>query len=116
MNIFPKNENYVNFENRIIVEHEIEIYPFFPAGNFSSRGSRNGHQTQVASVFNPFAGFGAFGMGNEFDDMFGMNGNSQFSTFTTSSSFGGGVGNGGAVKKTSTSTRFSNGKKITTKK
>ncbi|KAK7601633.1 hypothetical protein V9T40_009074 [Parthenolecanium corni] len=117
---FMNNFSFPNFTFRDPDDVFKEFFggsPFdiFELGNFSSRGSRNGHQTQVASVFNPFAGFGGFGMGNEFDDMFGTNGNSQFSTFTTSSSFGG-VGNGGAVKKTSTSTRFSNGKKITTKK
>lgn len=58
---------------------------------------------------NPF-GFGGFGggFGSGFDDMFSM-ANSGFA------SYGSGTG-GGNMKRTSISTRFSNGKKITTKK
>lgn len=49
---------------------------------------------------------------NGFDDMFSSN--AQFTSF--SSQFGGGAGSNPAIKRTSTSTRFINGKKITTKK
>lgn len=59
-------------------------------------------------MMNPF-GFGGFGggFGSGFDDMFSM----------AHSGFGshGGIGSGN-VKRTSISTRFANGKKITTKK
>ncbi|KZC14555.1 DnaJ like protein subfamily B member 2 [Dufourea novaeangliae] len=64
-----------------------------------------------------------FGIGfSPFNNLFeGAPGHfTSFNTFTTfggtSGSGGGGFGGGGAVKKTSTSTRFINGKKITTKK
>nr|CAD7442631.1 unnamed protein product [Timema bartmani] len=70
--------------------------------------------TISSQFFNPF-GMG-FGMAS-LDDLFsqqngGGGGFTSFSTFN--SSFSGNTG-GGAVKKTSTSTRFINGKKITTK-
>lgn len=58
------------------------------------------------SMMNPF-GFGGFGggFGSGFDDMFSM-ANAGFANH----------GGGGNVKRTSISTRFANGKKITTKK
>nr|CAD7425814.1 unnamed protein product [Timema monikensis] len=82
------------------------------------RSNRNSHpQNTISSqFFNPF-GMG-FGMAS-LDDLFsqqnggGGGGFTSFSSFN--SSFSGNTG-GGAVKKTSTSTRFINGKKITTKK
>lgn len=63
----------------------------------------------MSAMMNPF-GFGGFGggFGSGFDDMFSM-------TNTGFSSHGGG-GGGGNIKRTSISTRFANGKKITTKK
>ncbi|XP_076236744.1 dnaJ homolog subfamily B member 6-B isoform X1 [Calliopsis andreniformis] len=59
--------------------------------------------------------FGPFGLGfSPFNNLFeGASGN--FTSFNTFTSFDGTSG-GGAVKRTSTSTRFINGKKITTKK
>lgn len=58
-------------------------------------------------MMNPF-GFGGFGggFGSGFDDMFTM----------ANAGFASHGGNGGNVKRTSISTRFANGKKITTKK
>ncbi|VVC42162.1 Hypothetical protein CINCED_3A008437 [Cinara cedri] len=64
---------------------------------------------QEVSMMNPF-GFGGFGggFGSGFDNMFSM-ANAGF--------VGHGVGgSGGSMKRTSISTRFANGKKITTKK
>lgn len=94
-------------------------FDIFEIGGFGARGSRNGQNTQVSSIFSPFGGFGSFGMPG-MDGMFSpMNGggnNGQFSSFSTSSSFGGPTSNAGAVKKTSTSTTFKNGMKVTTKK
>lgn len=78
------------------------------------RGNRHSHpqQNTIASqFFSPFS----FGLGmNGMDDFFnsGANGFTSFSSFNSTFS---GSGNG-AVKRTSTSTRFINGKKITTKK
>lgn len=88
------------------------------SGGIAPRGSRNRQNTQISSLFDHFTGMNAFNMSSDFNEMFSpMNGNSQFSSFTTSSTFGENGGNGaGTVKKTSTSTRFINGKKVTTKK
>jgi len=75
---------------------------------FFDLGQRyNGHQ-EVSAMMNPF-GFGGFGggFGSGFDDMFSM-------ASTGFASHGGSAG--GNVKRTSISTRFANGKKITTKK
>lgn len=92
----------------------------FELGGFGgNRGSRynNGNTTQLSSIFSPFGGMSPFGIATNFDDMFSTNGNSHFTSFSSSSTFGGGGGGGGGnVKKTSTSTRFINGKKVTTKK
>ncbi|XP_076300471.1 dnaJ homolog subfamily B member 6 isoform X1 [Lasioglossum baleicum] len=67
------------------------------------------------SFFTPFGlGFSPF---NVFEGASGPINFTSFDAFTNfDSSRGGGGGGGGAVKKTSTSTRFINGKKITTKK
>ena len=56
--------------------------------------------------------------GSPFGDIFGGNGMSNGMTnFSTITSFGGGpMGGHGEMKRTSTSTRFINGKKVTTKK
>jgi DnaJ family protein B protein 6 len=48
------------------------------------------------------------------DNLFSVGQPDPFTSFSTLSSFGG--TGGGAVKRTSTSTRFINGKKMTTKK
>ncbi|XP_054286148.1 dnaJ homolog subfamily B member 3-like isoform X3 [Macrosteles quadrilineatus] len=79
-------------------------------------GSRQRHShpssTLSTSLFGPFG----LGLGLGFEDMFGNAhaGSAQFTSFSTS--FGSGGGSNPAVKRTSTSTRFINGKKITTKK
>nr|CAD7586298.1 unnamed protein product [Timema genevievae] len=78
--------------------------------------NRNSHpQNTISSqFFNPFGmGFGMASLDDLFSQQNGGGGFTSFSTFN--SSFSGNTG-GGAVKKTSTSTRFINGKKITTKK
>jgi len=71
----------------------------FPGQRFS-----NGHQ-EISSMMNPF-GFGGFGggFGSGFDNMFSM-ANNGYSGHTVN-------GGGGNVKRTSISTRFSNGKKL----
>ncbi|KAK4876267.1 hypothetical protein RN001_012689 [Aquatica leii] len=78
------------------------------------RGNRHSHpQNQVtSSLFNPF-GFG-LGFGSNLMDDFFHNGSAQFSSF--SSSFSNGNNGHANIKRTSTSTRFVDGKKITTKK
>lgn len=76
--------------------------------NYVYPGQRfNGHQ-EVSAMMNPF-GFGGFGggFGSGFDDMFSM-ANAGFVNHGSSV--------GGNMKRTSISTRFANGKKITTKK
>lgn len=89
-------------------------------GNGAGRrngSSRNGHNSLEAQFFSPFGGLQLM------DSFFGAPamGNGGFSSFSTLSSFGamngggGGCGNG-AVKRTSTSTTFVNGKKLVTKR
>ncbi|XP_026463310.1 dnaJ homolog subfamily B member 6-like [Ctenocephalides felis] len=80
----------------------------------SRRTNRHSHpQNTVSShMFNPFSSFG-FGMSNfGFDEMFMVP--DGFSSFSSSMDYGSNVN--GSVKRTSTSTKFINGKKITTKK
>lgn len=69
------------------------------------RFNGHGHQ-EVSAMMNPF-GFGGFGggFGSGFDNMFSM--------VNTGYAPGGPVGN---MKRTSISTRFAHGKKITTKR
>lgn len=88
-------------------------------GSRRNGGSRNGHNSLEAQFFSPFGGLQLM------DSFFGgpAMGNGGFSSFSTLSSFGamngggggGGCGNG-AVKRTSTSTTFVNGKKLVTKR
>jgi len=75
----------------------------FPGQRFS-----NGHQ-EISSMMNPF-GFGGFGggFGSGFDNMFSM-ANNGYSGHTVN-------GSGGNMKRTSISTRFSNGKKLPLKR
>ncbi|XP_073970993.1 dnaJ homolog subfamily B member 6-like isoform X10 [Rhodnius prolixus] len=84
------------------------------AGSAGGRRHHGGHHDTLSQMFSPF---GSFGLG--FDDMFagldqggGGGAGVQFTSF--SSSFNGPTN--GVSKKTTTSTRFINGKKITTKK
>lgn len=79
------------------------------------RGNRHSHpqHTIASQFFNPFG----FGLAmNGADDIFGGNSNNGFSSFSTFNSSFNGANGGAAIKRTSTSTRFINGKKITTKK
>ncbi|KAK9301818.1 hypothetical protein QLX08_006006 [Tetragonisca angustula] len=78
----------------------------------SNRHSHPSSNSISTSFFGPL-GVSHFGF-SPFNNLFeGSSGN--FTSFNTYASFGGTSG-GGAVKRTSTSTRFINGKKITTKK
>ncbi|XP_075237949.1 dnaJ heat shock protein family (Hsp40) member B6 mrj isoform X4 [Lycorma delicatula] len=74
---------------------------------FGGRRPHRGGQGTISSMFSPFGIEG-------FDDMFNVSSNAEFTSF--SSAFSGGASANPAVKRTSTSTRFINGKKITTKK
>ncbi|KAK1116453.1 hypothetical protein K0M31_019041 [Melipona bicolor] len=79
----------------------------------SNRHSHPSSNSISTSFFGPL-GVSHFGF-SPFNNLFeGSSGN--FTSFNTYASFGGTSGGGGAVKRTSTSTRFINGKKITTKK
>lgn len=90
-------------------------------GNSNGGSRRNGHNSLEAQFFSPFGGLQLM------DSFFGAPamGHGGFSSFSTLSSFGGqggggGMGGGGcgngAVKRTSTSTTFVNGKKLVTKR
>jgi len=78
------------------------------------RHNRNSHpQTALSSAYaNPFDSlhFGMTGINN----LFSVGQPNAFTSFSSLDNFGG--PGGGAVKRTSTSTRFINGKKMTTKK
>lgn len=79
----------------------------------SNRHSHPQQNTIASQFFNPFG----FRMGmNGIDDLFSNNSNGFTSFSTFNSSFNGPNGGTAAIKRTSTSTRFVNGKKITTKK
>lgn len=82
-------------------------------GTGAHRGSNRHSHPSSNSISTSF--FGPLGFGfSPFNNLFeGATGN--FTSFNTFASFDGSSG-GGAVKRTSTSTRFINGKKITTKK
>lgn len=88
----------------------------FNRGGGQSRRNRNSHpQTTITSSFiDPFNSL-HFGMPG-INDLFsmGQTGPDAFTSFSSLSNFSG--PSGGAVKRTSTSTRFINGKKTTTKK
>lgn len=85
-------------------------------GGRSGRNRNAGHNSIASSnFFSPFGfGFGMSGMGMGFDDFLPPQ-DGHFTSFSTISSNVGGP-SGAAVKRTSTSTRFANGKKIVTKK
>ncbi|GLG95183.1 Uncharacterized protein GBIM_02220 [Gryllus bimaculatus] len=92
-----------------------EFFPEMAGRDRQRRGARS-QDTAVSSRFmSPFS----FGLGFDLDDMMsmGMGGHGGFTSFSSVMSTAGGTGStGGNVKRTSTSTRFINGKKITTKK
>ncbi|RWS06368.1 dnaJ subfamily B member 6-like protein, partial [Dinothrombium tinctorium] len=79
---------------------------FFGRGNNRHNGSSTAVNTRDPFGFSPFAGFGFGGFG-AFDQ--------NFTSFSTSTSFND-FSSRPCVKKTSTSTRFVNGRKIETKK
>lgn len=83
-----------------------------------SRRHRNAHHQENAVSSHMFSPFGfAFG-GGMMDDFFNVDRGSCFTSFNMDSTLSNGIGSRGAtnVKRTSTSTKFVNGKKITTKK
>lgn len=99
----------LNFDNLIyfIKLHKFILLYTFLVFWLGQRFNGHGHH-EVSAMMNPF-GFGGFGggFGSGFDGMFSM-ANAGFPS--------NGVNGGSSVKRTSISTRFANGKKITTKK
>ncbi|XP_030636445.1 dnaJ homolog subfamily B member 6b [Chanos chanos] len=90
---------------------------FFGGGR---RGHRGGSRSRTGgSFFHGFGGFPPFGAGfSGFDSgfsSFGSLGGGSFTSFS-SSAFGGGGGGMGNFRSVSTSTKFINGRKITTKR
>ncbi|KAK9890604.1 hypothetical protein WA026_011969, partial [Henosepilachna vigintioctopunctata] len=86
---------------------------FHGHGHSRSRRNRNSHQNSaVSSQF--FSPFGISLGGSMMDDFF--SGGSGFTSFNFDSSVSNGHPGATSVKRTSTSTKFLNGKKITTKK
>lgn len=86
---------------------------FGMSGHGHRNGSRNGNSRSGSRISYPdqsISSFSPFSFGFNFDD-FGSGGFTSFSTFN--STVGGSSPN---VKRTTTSTRFTNGKKITVKK
>lgn len=86
-------------------------------GNHRNRAGRHSHPSSnhMSSILSPF-GFSSFGPLDEYlaASSAAHHGNGGFTSFTSLSTTGGAhLPN---VKRTSTSTRFLNGKKITTKK
>ncbi|KAK2579986.1 hypothetical protein KPH14_012245 [Odynerus spinipes] len=79
-------------------------------GGGARRPGRNGSNNTLSTSL-----FGRLGFRSPFDFLEG-GANCGFTSFSTFPSFDGTAGGGAAVKRTSTSTRFINGKKITTKK
>ncbi|XP_066998161.1 dnaJ homolog subfamily B member 6-B isoform X1 [Anabrus simplex] len=92
-----------------------DLFPGMGGPHNQRRGNRNSHDNTVSSRF--FSPFGNFGFGMDFDDLLGNQnaGLGGFMSFSTISSSGGGPSSG-TVRSTSTSTRFIDGKRITTKK
>uniref|UniRef100_A0A1L8DTR0 Putative dnaj molecular chaperone similarity domain protein n=1 Tax=Nyssomyia neivai TaxID=330878 RepID=A0A1L8DTR0_9DIPT len=94
-----------------------EIFGAMPYGATNGRRShRHSHpQNTISSQFmSPFMGISLM------DDFFTMDGgggmNGAFTSFSSFNTANGGGGGGGAVKRTSTSTTFVNGKKLMTKR
>lgn len=81
------------------------------------RNHRHSHPQNALSSASLFGPFGLhFGGGELMDDFFNPGRQPGFTSFSTLSSFNGATPSSANVKRTSTSTRFVNGKKITTKK
>ncbi|KAL6254216.1 hypothetical protein P5V15_014836 [Pogonomyrmex californicus] len=89
---------------------------FHGGGSRRGAGGRHGHSTNNSLSTSFFGPFG-FGFRLPFDDLMGnASAAGNFTSFGTSFTSFDGMGGGAAVKRTSTSTRFIDGKKITTKK
>jgi len=90
-----------------------DLFEGFGRGG-QSRRNRNSHpQTALSSTYsNPFDSL-RFGMPG-IDNLFSVGQPDAFTSFSSLDNFSG--SGGGTVKRTSTSTRFINGKKMTTKK
>ncbi|XP_012286363.1 dnaJ homolog subfamily B member 6 isoform X1 [Orussus abietinus] len=88
-----------------------DLYDLFP-GTF--RGMNRHSHPLNNSLSTPFGPMG-FGFGSHLENLFG-GGLGNVDSFSSYSSSQGGPSSGSTVKRTSTSTRFINGKKITTKK
>lgn len=91
-------------------------FDMFAGLHGNSRGSRHSHpvNTLSTSFFGPFGIFNSSSL-SPFGDFFGGNGMNNCTSFASFSNFDGPSGHA-EMKRTSTSTRFINGKKITTKK
>lgn len=84
-----------------------------PSVSNGRRDYRHSHPHGNSILMNQFEAFSD----DIFGDFSGGNGFSSFSSFNSNFGHGGGGGGGGgAVKRTSTSTTFVNGKKLMTKK
>nr|XP_006825171.1 PREDICTED: dnaJ homolog subfamily B member 6-B-like isoform X3 [Saccoglossus kowalevskii] len=103
------------FEGMRRASEPANLYQFGYEHNNDTRRATGAHRAPGNSLFRDsfssgFPGFGFSSFGSFHDDPFGS---SDFTGFSSSSSFSTGGGN---VKRTSTSTKIMNGKKITTKK
>lgn len=107
-----------SFDSTFVFRDPEEVFREFFGGTpfdeifagFQSRGSnRHPVNTLSTSIFGPFSFFPS-----RFGDMFG--GNNTMSSFSTITNYGGPSSGQAEMKRTSMSTRFINGKKITTKK
>ncbi|KAJ8675474.1 hypothetical protein QAD02_011260 [Eretmocerus hayati] len=112
-----------NFDHAFVFRDPEDVFREFFGGNSPfddlfagfhghSRGNRqnNPMNSLSASLFSPFGFFPS-----PFGDIFGNNGMNSCTSFSHIN-FGGPSAGHGEMKRTSTSTRFINGKKITTKK
>ncbi|XP_067010445.2 dnaJ homolog subfamily B member 6 [Anabrus simplex] len=91
-----------------------DLFPGMGGPQNQRHGNPNSHNTVSSRFFSPF---GNFGFGMDFDDSLGNQnaGLGGFTSFSTINSGGGGPSRG-TVRSTSTSTKYIDGKKITTKK
>ncbi|XP_044731469.1 dnaJ homolog subfamily B member 6-B isoform X1 [Chrysoperla carnea] len=92
-----------------------DLFPGMNGHGRQRRGGNSRHSHPSNTIASQF--FSPLGLGFDMNDFFGSGGGAG-GGFTSFSSFSSGFSgpSGAAVKRTSTSTRFINGKKITTKK